>query len=102
MTVDQLPTSTIGLFLVGTQVPNGGAGVVRADGLLCISGTLLRAEIALGTPQGSAASALSYSAIGSVAPGTTRYYQFWYRDAAGTSCGALANLTNGWEVTWLP
>lgn len=102
MGVDQLPASTIGLFLVGTQAANGGAGLALSDGLLCIAGTLVRAELGPATALGVASSARAYSAVGTVAPGSTLYYQFWYRDAAGVSCGALANLTNGWEVTWLP
>lgn len=102
MVVDQLPASTIGLFLVGTQSANGGAGLVLSDGLLCIAGTLVRAEVRSATPFGVATSSLTYSSLGPLGAGTTRYYQFWYRDAAGMSCGALANLSNGWEVTWRP
>jgi len=34
-------------------------------------------------------------------PGTTLYYQFWYRDPVGP-CGSGANLSSGLATTWLP
>ena len=35
------------------------------------------------------------------AAGVTRRYQYWFRTPAGP-CGNQANLTNGYEVTWMP
>ena len=32
-------------------------------------------------------------------PGSTRNYQFWYRDT-GNTCGGGFNFSNGWSQTW--
>ena len=35
------------------------------------------------------------------APGVTRRYQYWFRTPGGP-CSQMANLTNGYEINWLP
>jgi hypothetical protein len=36
-----------------------------------------------------------------LAPGT-RYYQTWYRNAAVFCTVSTFNLTNGFQISWLP
>ena len=37
---------------------------------------------------------------GTITPGTTKCYQYWYRDPNTSPCGAQFNLTNGFVTTW--
>ncbi len=37
-----------------------------------------------------------------LATGDIGLYQYWYRNPAGSPCGAGFNLTNGLEITWTP
>jgi hypothetical protein len=97
-----MPNSSA-LYFQGTQVLNGGAGVVFGDGLRCAAGTIVR----LGTKTNSAG-ASAYPGPGDPAihvrgaclPGDLRRYQVWYRNAAAFCTLATYNLTNGLEVTW--
>lgn len=104
-----VPDPTLMVFLQGNQsVPTG---VVFGDGIRCISGTIVR----LGTR--NAAGGASYPLPGDpsitarsaargdpIAPGTTRNYQAWYRDAVPGFCpsplGGDLNVSNGVRITW--
>ena len=47
----------------------------------------------------------SGAAQGGVAAGDTRRYQCWYRTPGSPPCGVGVNdfnLSNGYEITWLP
>ncbi len=101
----QLPPTAPVVFLQGTAAQPGGGGLVMGDGLLCVSGTVLR----LGTRFCSAGAA-SYPGDGSgsvsvqgvvSAPGLRRY-QAWYRDAANFCSTGTFNLTSGYQVLWTP
>jgi hypothetical protein len=35
-------------------------------------------------------------------PGDIRRYQAWFRDPFGGPCGSGFNLSNGYEIVWLP
>lgn len=97
----QLPPNAVGLFLEGSSTAAGGAGIPLVDGLLCAGGSLVRWEIAFESG-GAARSLTPFAAASGVVTGETRHYQFWFRDIGQQSCGNGANLTNGWEVTWIP
>ncbi len=94
------------LFFQGSALVNFGAGTVFGDGLRCAGGTVIRLGVTL-TSGGVAA----YPGPGDVpvaqrglvpAGGGVRYYQVWYRNAAGFCTAAPFNLTNGWAIDWQP
>jgi hypothetical protein len=94
-----------GLYFQGTSVMNAGAGLAFGDGLLCAGGTIVRLGVVF-----ASGSASSYprplidpkiSLQGAPAPGDSRTYQMWYRDADVSFCSsAVFNLTNAVMLTW--
>lgn len=100
------PTA-LSIFLQGNA--STSSGIVFGDGVRCVSGTLKRlyvksasggacaAPIA-GDPSITARSA----ALGDpISPGDTRFYQVYYRDAAGPFCPPQTfNATNGVRIGW--
>ncbi len=105
LSVFPVPNSSV-LFFQGTGQVNGGAGSVFGDGLRCAGGQVQR----LGTKT-AAANFAQYPEILDVpvalkgmvpAQGGTRTYQAWYRNAANYCTPSTFNLSNGWEVAWLP
>lgn len=99
----ELPTGP-GLYFQGTSAIAAGAGVTFGDGLRCAGGTIIRLGVrnaSGGASEFPAPAATTVSSVGLVlAPGTTRVYQLWYRDAVPFCQAATFNLTNGWQVTW--
>lgn len=107
MNGSRMPNSGPCLYFEGTtQMGVGGAGLAFGDGLLCVNGTIVR----LGVKFNNATGASSYpvgadpilSVAGVVAPGDTRTYQIWYRDAATFCSSATYNLSNGVQTIWAP
>ena len=98
--VTQCPTGQPGLLFQGVNATGGGLGAVFGDGLRCAGGSVVRLETVFLDGSGTGSSSVNVASKGGVASGDTRYYQFWYRDPAGSACGALFNLTNGLELTW--
>lgn len=103
--VSPVPNSSV-LFFQGTAQVNGGDGVVFGDGLRCAGGTVQR----LGTKT-AAANTASYPELGDVIvsvkgvippTGGVRTYQAWYRNAAAYCTPSTFNLSNGWEIAWIP
>ncbi len=86
------------------------SGIFLADGLRCAGGAVKRIQVRFNGPAGNASTTLSISArsasLGDVIqPGSTRYYQWWYRDTDDPTCGAGvndSNSSNGYEVVWHP
>ena len=88
------------------------AGTVFGDGVRCAGGALKRLYVA--NASGGTASApaagnlplgLRSAALGDpIAPGTSRWYQAWYRDPDASFCGAPAgdlwNVSNGVRADW--
>jgi hypothetical protein len=96
-----------GLYFQGSSLLGGGAGIAFGDGLLCVSGAIVRLGVVFAANHASdypgGATPLPISIAGSCTPGDARSYQVWYRDAAGTFCtSAFFNLTSALSVTWIP
>jgi Tol biopolymer transport system component len=106
--VNGLPASTMIAYFQGTVQVLGGSGAVFGDGLRCAGGATLR----LGSRTGAAglssfghtiAGDPPISVAGQVPPnGGLRYYQAYYRNAAGFCTSSTFNLTNGLSLTWSP
>jgi FG-GAP repeat len=94
-----------GVFLQGTLPDSGGTGQMFGDGLLCAAGAVSRLAVKFpvgGTsmyPDGGGTDQ-PVSVAGTATPGSTRYYQHWYRDGLSFCTSATFNLTNGISVTW--
>jgi hypothetical protein len=102
--------SAITIFLQGnTRIPSGTS---FGDGLRCVGGALKRLYVkvassgAVSAPGASDPSISARSAaLGDpIAPGTLRYYQTYYRDAAPNFCpaptGSTFNASSGVRVAW--
>jgi hypothetical protein len=98
------------LMLKGSASNPGGAA--NADGVLCVSGALLRfgAHNAAtgGAPLGTwtlpnTIQTNSISVASAQSPGQTAYYQLFYRNAQPNFCtSATANWSNGYSLVWPP
>ena len=92
-----------GLYFQGNNAVSGGAGIVFGDGIRCAGQNVVRLGVAVADGSGTSSTAGFPQAIsvkGLVTAGDLRYYQLWYRDPAGSPCGALFNLTNGYSIQW--
>ena len=94
--IEQAPAATPGLFF---SAPNPSGGSLFGDGELCVSGPILRLQVAFTDAAGSAASTASLSTIEGLAGGELRHYQYWYRDVAGP-CSQGFNTSNGLAIQW--
>jgi hypothetical protein len=101
-----MPSSSPCLYFQGTAIATTGAtaGVTFGDGLLCLSGSIIRLAVVFNDPSGASSygmpSVAVWSAGGVPLSGGKRYYQIWYRDAASFCTSSNYNLTNGLDVTW--
>ncbi len=97
-----------GLFFQGTAEFGGGVGTTFGDGLLCLTGTIVRLGIVFPTGGGSASypGGLTPQPIhvagGPLSAGDVRHYQCWYRDAIVFCTTTTFNLTEGLTLTWNP
>jgi hypothetical protein len=105
LTSSNLHGMTTGLFFQGTVPAGGGAGIAFGDGVRCVLGSVAR----IGTKTASAgtttypeAGDAPISVRGSVPPNSTRYYQFWYRNAANFCTSATFNFSQAVAVQWMP
>jgi hypothetical protein len=76
-------TSSSATYVVGTAMDAGGAGTEMGDGLLCVSGPLVRLATKFNVSGASRFPELGgtpVSAVAAIAPGSTRYFQVLYRD----------------------
>ena len=91
---------------------NGQAAIPFSGGTLCLSPPLKRGPVlnsggaGLNTCTGNYAQLINDGTILPLGldagPGVTAWYQWWYRDPAGSPCATGFNLSNGLEVTWAP
>jgi hypothetical protein len=105
----ELPAS-LSIFLQGNA--SLGTPVAFGDGVRCVGGLLKRLYVEVassGTTQAPGAGEPSITsrsaALGDpIAPGSTRYYQVYYRDPSATFCpspmGDTFNVGNGLRVAW--
>lgn len=85
------------MFLQGA-VP---AAMPFKDGKLCVGTPTERLEAITLDGTGAGVSVGSLVTEGAVpGPGTTLYYQAWYRDPQSSVCGTGSNLTGALEVEW--
>ena len=90
-----------GLYFQGQNAINSGDGIVFGDGLRCAGMDVTRLQVRWSNG-GEAETSISIATKGGNSAGLTRRYQHWYRDPNGSPCGALFNLSNGYELTWTP
>ncbi len=91
-----------GLFFQGTTAIGSGQGISFGDGLRCAGGNVLRLQVKFANAFGDAQTSADLVALGGAQVGTTNYYQWWYRDPAGSPCGTGFNLSQGFELVWEP
>jgi hypothetical protein len=96
---NNLPSLETGVFLMATATND----VPFGNGTLCVGGVVHRLG-PVSTEAGVATLALDLgdptSPASQITPGSTWYFQFWYRDLAGG--GAGFNLSNGLSATFCP
>ncbi|MCA8981882.1 MAG: hypothetical protein KDC14_17765 [Planctomycetes bacterium] len=99
-------------FTIGLAIPNQTALLVQGstiiatpfkDGILCMGNPTERVEVITLDAQGNATTTGSIVNNGNVpGPGTTFYYQGWFRNPGGVSpCGTGSNFTHGVEITFI-
>jgi glucose/arabinose dehydrogenase len=94
LVADRAPAHVTGVFYCGTREVQ----VALGNGWRCVAGSIRRFPAVTTDPQGSATIAIVPAAL-QVAPGETRDFQFYYRDA---SVGAGFNLSDGLRVVFCP
>ena len=91
------------LFFQGSTQVAAGAGSVFGEGLRCAGGTLIRLGQKTQSFNWAAYPGVGDAPIsqrGFVAPGDTRHYQVWFQDSPGLCGPPVANLSNGYTITW--
>jgi len=101
-----LPPREPGFFLLGTDPAGGGGGLPAYDGLACLGGTILRGPVFESGAGGSTHLVGPLAKIPGarelVEPGRTLYFQAFYRDPLASPCGARANFSSAYAVTYAP
>jgi len=71
------------------------------DGILCVGHPTERLEVVMLDAAGSGMTDGSIVTGGDISgPGTTSFYQAWYRDPVNSLCGTGSNLTQALRVDW--
>ena len=66
---------------------------------------MVRLQVRLADPVGTSFTTIGLASKGGVNPGDTKRYQCWYRTNVNPPCGVGTNdfnLSNGYEIVWLP
>ena len=82
-----------------------GLGFGASLDLRCAGGALIRLEIRTADGSGASSTTIPLGIRGGVSAGDTKRYQCWYRTVVSPPCGLGVNdfnLSNGYEITWLP
>ncbi|MCC6408758.1 MAG: thrombospondin type 3 repeat-containing protein [Planctomycetes bacterium] len=100
--VIHMPSNKFGLVYMGTTVVGGGNGLPFGDGLRCVGGFTKRFSVQNSGPVGS------YTLIDPVnivpaliTPGTTWYFQAWFRDSINGPCGKAINFSNAFRIDFV-
>ena len=96
---DMLPANQPALLFMGS-VATGGSPF--GDGLLGVTGFLVRIEVQNASSGGTATWSNLGTNYGLWDAGDTKFFQVWYRDPAGSPCGALFNLSSALQVNFQP
>ena len=95
-----------GLYFQGDNAIANGDGMIFGDGLRCAGSNVLRLQTVTASGVGTSGTSIPIAGTVGVVPGETKRYQLWYRDnSGGQPCGAGVNdfnLSNGYEIAWLP
>jgi hypothetical protein len=59
-----------------------------------------RVQVAFTNTNGAASMSGAFDSLVNLIPGSTRYYQWWYRSSLNSTCGSASNLSNGVIVHW--
>jgi hypothetical protein len=99
-------TDEPGVFFQGDMAIGGGAGLTFGDGLRCCGQNTIRLEIVDPAPTPNPTSASTSASISQhpsqgPLPGTTKCYQYWYRDSGSSPCGSAFNLSNALLIGWI-
>ena len=101
-----LPASQFNILFMG---PSTAGPLPMADGLRCVSGSLLRYFVNQADGSGTVVYTGVVSYANSTFPpgsqitaGSTWHFQDWYRDPVGSPCGNGSNVTSGLSVTFTP
>ena len=101
-----LDPNNSGLYFQANNALNGGDGSAFGDGLRCAGGGLIRLQVRASDGSGASSTTIAIGMKGGVAAGDTKRYQCWYRDTSGGQpCGVGVNdfnLSNGYEIIWIP
>lgn len=88
------------LLFAGENAVGGGNGVMFGDGLRCAGSNVVRLGVQVPDSQGAASWGPGFVAQQGWVAGDTRMFQVWYRDPAGSPCGAGFNLSSAVETTF--
>jgi hypothetical protein len=97
--------NSFALYFQGTTQQSGGLGTVFGDGLRCAAGSIMRLGATMNAGGSSQYPFGAFPAIhvkGNITSAGTRTYQAWYRNAAAFCTPSTFNLTNGWQLSWVP
>lgn len=94
------PPFKMGRFYYGTATKNKPFG----DGYRCVGGQITRLSTFAVAPDGQAIQPIDFTSLpsskGQILPGSTWYFQFWYRDPTFGQAGF--NLSDGLAATFCP
>lgn len=96
-----LPSTKPTLLFQAPNLAGGGTGVVFGDGLLCVGGSIKRLSVKKSSASGAVSFGPGLGVPGQWLAGQTRRFQAWYHDPNGP-CASATNLSNGYEVTFVP
>jgi hypothetical protein len=99
LVVSNIPFASPGWFFMSSA--SNPAGSVLGNGVGCLTNPQRILKVQTGNGGGllPAPGDPSISNQYGILPGQTTYWQFWYRDAAG-SCDQRANATNALRIVW--
>jgi plastocyanin len=93
-----LPASKPCLLFSG----NSNTAIPLGDGVRCVASQIKRYSVVLTSTAGTIGFGPGLQSTGGYANGDARYFQLWYRDPQGSTCGNGFNLSSGVQVNFLP